>query len=636
MQETMLKILCLEDNLADAELIRNKLNKDGFTMLFELVSTKMEYLEKINTIAFDLILSDYNLPGYSGLAALDIARQICPDIPFICVSGTIGEYLAVEMLKQGASDYVLKDQLEKLPFAVRRALKEVQEQKARQKAENELRKLSQAVQQSPVSIIITNRNGDIEYVNPKTTELTGYAPDELIGKNPRIFSSGEKTEGETENLWKTISSGNEWRGEFHNKKKNGELYWEAASISPIIGADGDIANFLAIKENITERKEFIIELVKAKAKAESGDRLKTAFMNNISHEIRTPLNHILGFGKMLVTPDLTQSEKEECFSVLNDGCERLLNTVTDYMDISLIASGNMTVNKRLFNLTDLLNDIFDKFYQQSQVLNLTFTLQNKSMPHILQINSDQGLLRKVLRHLVDNAVKFTKIGSVSFGCEEKGDKLEFFVKDSGIGICKEVQATIFDKFFQENPSDTRGHEGSGLGLSIAGGIVALLGGRIWLESVKGEGSAFFFTIPSEISRIEKPANPEISVKINGNPLILMAEDEVLNSLCIKLILQKERVDLQVVTDGLQAVEACRQNSGVTLILMDLKMPRMDGFEAAKIIKTFRPNLPIVAITSYAMSGDERKAYEAGCDDYITKPFEKAALLGKLKKFGILT
>ncbi|MEI6433691.1 MAG: ATP-binding protein [Bacteroidota bacterium] len=497
MRETVLNILCLEDNPDDAELVRYRLKKEGYKMQFVIVSTKKEYLDKINAVTFDLILCDYNLPGYSGMTALQHARQICPDVPFICVSGTIGEYLAVELLKQGASDYVMKDQLDKLPFAVRRALKEVQEQTARHNAENELRKLSQAVQQSPVSIIITNEHGEIEYVNPKTTELTGYSSEELIGKKPRIFSSGEKPEEDYQNLWKTVSSGSEWRGEFHNKKKNGELYWEAASISPILDHEGKITNYLAVKENITERKEFIIELVKAKAKAESGDRLKTAFMNNISHEIRTPLNHILGFGQMVIEPNLSQEEKKECFEILNAGCDRLMNTINDYMDISLITSGNMEVHKRLFALRNLLEEIYDKFLKIAQTNRLALSIQTQTAENILQINSDQDLLRKALRHLLNNAIKFTKEGSVSFGFERKGSELEFFVIDTGVGINTDVQAHIFDKFTQENASNTRGYEGSGLGLSIVRGIVELLGGRIWLKSAKGEGSSFFFSIPVE-------------------------------------------------------------------------------------------------------------------------------------------
>jgi PAS domain S-box-containing protein len=280
MLSPLLNVLCLEDNPADAELVRRMLKKEGYTMQFELVTMKKEYFEKISSGNYDLILCDYNLPGYSGLDALNHAKQTCPDVPFICVSGMIGEYHAVELLKNGAADYVMKNQLDKLPFAVHRALKEVEEHKARKAAENELRKLSQAVHQSPVSIIITDETGIVQYVNPKTTEFTEFKTEELVGQKSWFYISDEKSKEEYQELWQTIRSGNEWKGEFYRVRKNGDQYWESAAITPILDEYGEITNYLVFREDITGRKEFLMELVKAKLKAESGDRLKTAFINN--------------------------------------------------------------------------------------------------------------------------------------------------------------------------------------------------------------------------------------------------------------------------------------------------------------------------------------------------------------------
>ena len=237
------------------------------------------------------------------------------------------------------------------------------------------------------------------------------------------------------------------------------------------------------------------ELKKAKEQAESGDRLKTAFLNNISHEIRTPLNGILGFSQLMADPDLTQEERDHYVDIVKSSSTRLTNTVTDYMDISLIVSGNMEVHKTQFDPDDLLKETYQNYLQPCRDKNLSLSVHLPSMANKTHINSDQGLLDKVLHHLVDNSVKFTKTGSVSFGYAVKETELEFFVKDTGTGIKKEVQPTIFDKFIQENTYDTRGHEGSGLGLSIVKGIVELLGGRVWLESEKNAGSSFYFTVP---------------------------------------------------------------------------------------------------------------------------------------------
>ena len=257
-------------------------------------------------------------------------------------------------------------------------------------------------------------------------------------------------------------------------------------------------------EDVNKNLEKIVDertkdLIESKNKAEKSDRLKTAFMQNISHEIRTPLNGILGFGQLMADPDLTRDEREQYLTILKSSSNRLINTVTDFMDMSLIASGNQEVLKKLFAPGDVLNEIYKRFKQPCNIKNLALSLQIPEMTRILHINSDHELLFKVLSHLVDNAVKFTREGTVCVGFEVKGNELEFFVKDTGIGINRDLQATIFDKFTQENISDTRGHEGSGLGLSISKGFVELLGGCIWIESSKGEGSAFFFTLPNDLT-----------------------------------------------------------------------------------------------------------------------------------------
>ncbi len=389
-----------------------------------------------------------------------------------------------------------------------------------------------------------------------------------------------------------------------------------------------------LHQKMLAQQQMNAELVIAKEQAESSDRLKTAFMNNISHEIRTPMNGILGFSQLMADPDLTEDERAQYYTIVKSSSHRLINTVTDFMDISLIASGNQKVQKRSFALGDLLDEVYNKFLEHCKTRNLTLMLQTPPTSGELHIISDNELLFKILHHLLDNAVKFTRQGNVSFGFAVKNGELEFFVIDTGVGINQDAQATIFDRFWQENVSDTRGYEGSGLGLAIVKGLIELLGGRIWFESVKGKGSSFFFTIPAETAVAEKPAIQEISQITSGKPLILVAEDEVSGSLLLEHILQEEGIEVLVVTDGQQAVDECRKNFMITLVLMDLKMPVMNGFQATKEIKSIRPNLPVIAITAYALSGDESRALKAGCDDYIAKPFDREELIRKLKKFGV--
>ncbi len=250
-------------------------------------------------------------------------------------------------------------------------------------------------------------------------------------------------------LWETITSGKEWKGDFHNKKRDGKLYWESASISPILDEDGKITHFLAVKEDITERKKLTSDLVDAKVKAESSDKLKTAFLNNISHEVRTPLNGILGFSEFIIQPDIQQEEKELYLEILKESSERLVNTITNYMDMSLIVSGNMVVKSRKVDLLLVLDKVYQNYLPKCKTKNLEFTKQIPPDTKT-QLKTDDGLLEKVLSHLMDNAIKFTIKGGINFGFNYTGNEFELFVKDTGSGIDPEAQSSVFKIFMQED------------------------------------------------------------------------------------------------------------------------------------------------------------------------------------------
>ncbi len=357
----------------------------------------------------------------------------------------------------------------------------------------QIKKLSQAVEQSPVLVVVTDLNGSIEYVNKAFTKVTGYTQEEAIGKNPRILKSGQTKRSVYYDLWKTISSGKEWESEWINRKKNGELYWESVSITPIHDESGKITNYVAVKQDITQRKKDEQELIKEKERAEASDRLKTAFMNNISHEIRTPLNGILGFGQILTDPSFSETEKESYFRMLNESCDRLLNTVTNIMDISLLVSGNQKIRKKDVVLSDLICRMNEKFKFSCQQKNISISMPENTKQTIL---TDEDLLTKIFHQLIDNAVKFTSHGTITIGHKKHKNEYHFFVKDTGIGISEEYKSRIFGNFEQEDFATTRKYEGTGIGLSIAKGFIELLGGKMWLESEKGKGSTFYFSIPT--------------------------------------------------------------------------------------------------------------------------------------------
>lgn len=397
-----------------------------------------------------------------------------------------------------------------------------------------------------------------------------------------------------------------------------------------------------LEEKVIERTIEVekknLELVAAKEKAEASDRLKTAFMQNISHEVRTPLNGILGFGAFLTEPDLTDAEKTQFLSLLKASSERLVNTITDYMDISLIVSGSIEVNRKAVIINKVLINLKDNFQSFCEIKKLGFSLSIPAETEDFSIQTDPELFRKIIYHLLDNAVKFTQKGGITLGYSVHTENIDFFIRDTGIGIEKEAQERIFESFMQENIANTRGHEGSGLGLSIIKGLTKLLGGEISLESEKGEGTTVLFSLPNKPGIPEnvensKPVKKYAQFKL---PVILIAEDEFTHRLYLESFLKKHTSAIFQAKNGKEAVDICREHPEISLVLMDIKMPLMNGFEATREIRLFRKDIPIIAITAHAMTGDEKKAFDAGCDGFIAKPVSSEALLEELKNFGIFS
>lgn len=492
-----------------------------------------------------------------------------------------------------------------------------------------VRLLSKSIEQSPVSVVISDPDGKIEYVNPKFLETTGYSFEEVVGQNPRILSSGHQTKEFYKSMWDTILSGKQWNGEFLNKKKNGDLYWENASISALVDENGKITHLVGIKEDITESKRIHAELVAAKDRAEASDKLKTAFINNISHEVRTPLNGILGFSEMLLNPSFSHDKKKQFSDIIRKSGVRLLNTINSYMDISMIVSGNIEVRPKAFSLIPLLNDIHNEYREACEDKSLELRISRPSLPDNIQIMTDPDMLRKCISYLIDNAIKFTTKGTITFGFRKNVDQLEIFVEDTGIGIEAEKLNVIFDNFMQGDISLTRGYEGSGLGLSITNGLVRLMGGSIRVTSVPGNGSCFCMNLPASIIQpiavplktLQKKENKVVSI-----PLILVAEDDDFNYKFIEIVLKKESYVVLRAENGIQAVKLCKEHPGINLILMDIKMPIMGGLEATREIKKFRPDVPIIALTAYVSASDEYQAYLFGCDDFLSKPVNRVKLL----------
>ncbi len=432
-------------------------------------------------------------------------------------------------------------------------------------------------------------------------------------------------------------------------RHDGRMIFVKESAKAIRDSNGKTLYYDGVVEDITERNRVGKELLNAKEKAEESDRLKSAFLANMSHEIRTPMNGILGFTDLLKEPHLTGAEQQKYIGIIEKSGARMLNIINDIICISKVESGQMEICISNTNVNEQMEDIFTFFKQEAEQKKLLFSYRTALSSKESIIQTDSEKVFAILTNLVKNAIKFTKTGSIEFGCEKKGKYLEFFVKDTGVGVPKEQQEIIFERFRQGSELLTRNYEGAGLGLAISRAYVEMLGGKIRVESNLGKltddglheknGSTFYFTLPykweAKVKRaglIEVADNLmeiQTSSELSGLK-ILIAEDEEVSQILISILIEKIAKEILKVRTGTEAVEACRNNPDIDLVLMDIKMPEMNGYEATRQIRVFNKKVAIIAQTAYAMVGDREKAIEAGCNDYISKPINLALLIQKVK------
>jgi len=1008
----VLKVLCLEDSPQDAEIMRELLIDAGYNLNMDCTAAEKEFVSLLSSHKYDLILADFKLPGFDGFTALRWSVEICPDVPFICISGTIGEETAVELLKKGAVDYILKDRLIRLPSAIKRAIEQHNIQIEKRAAELLLReneeKLQSIFSAAPVGIGLLVNQVFME-INDTFCKMTGYNRTELIGKNAEtIYAKDEqnesagiviyrhlsekgtgsvetrfkckdgrilniflsstpldkddltrgitfiamditerkqaeeellksegrykvlfqnsndaiilmnkdgsfdcnpqtlkmfkvntkeeffkfypaelspivqpdgknsyeasqeyinvayqeginrfdwthrRTDGEdfyTEVLLSTVDFGEEQvlqctvrditerkraeqtiiyehkilrtlidnipdviyikdidcrkviantadvrnigfkeetevlgktdielfpgpigeRGYTDDKKlinsgeaiiereedflgKNGERCWLQTTKIPLRDKDGKITglvgigrditkrkraeeelkqsylfsesllktipfgmdivdekgtvlfqsdNFkklfgeeaigkkcweiyrddkkqcsecplikgitigeteayeshgvldnrifeishtgmmyqgkktmLEIFQDITDRKQSEEELINAKEKAEEGDRLKTAFLNNISHEIRTPMNAIVGFCALLGEPDLNEQSRMDYIEVIIQSSNHLLAIISDIVDISNIEANIVKIAKNGININSTFKSLYDQFLPKVSEKKIQLICESDIPDSDALIVTDNTKLKQILINLINNAIKFTDKGYVKVGCVLRDKFLEFCVSDTGIGIGEEYYQRIFDRFYQVQLSISRLYEGTGLGLAISKANVELMGGKIWLTSEPGKGSTFFFSIPYEKQAVETLAVNEKRVPEDfvfpEKKTILVAEDIDSNFKLVRFFLSNANTEIIRAANGKEAVQKFQSNKNIDLILMDIKMPVMDGYTAVKLIRETNNTIPIIAQTAYAE--DKEKAIDSGCSGFISKPFDKKSLLKVIHEF----
>ncbi len=635
-------------------------------------------------VAIDLNLSLATIFGYAreellgkNLIELLIAKESWPSI-FAHINKKHAKSYRVTGIKKDGTRIPLEIEAKSVTLNDNRSVRVAafRDISARVEAEDALlrseEKFKKAFETSPDAIVISELNtGKYITVNNSFLNIMGFAEEEVTGKTSLDL-----------NIWKDVAARDllgeklEKEGTVNNMvteflTKSGQKITALLSASVIelsgkkniITIGRDISDRVESEKKLKELNEELLkqnleleklnsdlqksmgqisrinqELEAAKQKAEESDRLKSAFLANMSHEIRTPMNGILGFSGLLKNMNISTQERLTYLNVIEQSGARLLNIINNLIDISKIESGQMQINRTECDIKKQLNSVYLFFKQEAQKKQIELVLQNSAKKEPLTLITDEDKFVAILTNLIKNALKYTKEGSIIFGYRKKERVFEFFVKDTGIGIAPERQDAIFERFVQADIEDREAYEGAGLGLAITEAYVNMLGGTIWLESEEGRGTVFYFTLPDNSSET-KGARAKKGIKSSdsrGGSIpklnILIAEDEVFSDQLLTVILSKNAQNLYHAKSGLQAVEIFKQHPEIDLIMMDIKMQEMDGYEAAKIIREMNEDVIIIAQTAYALVGDREKALEAGCNDYLPKPIIKDKVLETIGKY----
>jgi len=518
----------------------------------------------------------------------------------------------------------------------------------RKKAEDELRKLSMVVKESPASIVITDREGLIEYVNPKFEEVSGYDAQQVIGKNPKLLNAHHpENTVNYKDLWDTILDGHIWKGEFCNKKKDGSIFWELSSISPVKNSQGKITHFIAIKDDISDRKEFEKKITLEKERANSANKAKGFFLAKMSHEIRTPMNGIIGMTDILLE-SVKDKDTEEKLKVISVSAENLLTIINEILDFSKIEAGQVELESIPVNLKELLSDVENLLSIKAQEKGLYLKARySDQLPKC--ILGDPTRLKQIIINLVNNAIKFTEEGGITILLEKKKELeapdnfiLGINIIDTGIGISDEGKQKLFKAFSQTSSATTRTHGGTGLGLLISKDLAQLMGGDIGVDSESGKGSTFWVQIPTSATepvRIHDQNQLTESEKRTRSLHILVAEDNLINQKIAQLNLEKLGHQIRFANNGIEAVKAFKEEQ-FDVVFMDIQMPEMGGLEATGEIREYEikqhiiKKTPIVALTANALKTDKEKYLAAGMNDYLSKPFKQQDLVKVLSRLHI--
>jgi len=761
-REQVIKVLLVEDDSFNAELIADTIYNEGLQAEIIRARNRSELIKKLKEYAFDIVLCDSTIPGLAEMEALRIVQTNDEDLPLIYLSNHSSERAGIDCLKEGAADFILKDQVHRLVPSMSRSVRTYRKikgyrtslQRLQSSGEENEKGLEMLFHQAPDAFYLRNPNGKVIDTNLAAERLIGYRKEEMIGKDfielnlipegfqetfrrkieqanrgestrpeeftilnkegqetvveltayPLVYNNQESILGivrditrrketekrlkQSEEKFKALVKSTEdiiflidkqyilrglygkglrklginqkdyqgkqitrlfdskttkvhiealqkaFRGEFRVlswriPSPSGERYFQT-SLSPIYDEKGVIHSLVGIGRDISEMHELMKELEEAKEKAEENDRLKSAFLANISHEIRTPMNGIVGFTQLLKNHDISQEKKEEFLEIIESRSHHLLQIINDIIDISKIEANQFDIQKKDTSIEAVLQqqiDFYSNLLRSKEKTHISLELEMNGLQEAI-VHTDEVRLQQILSNLLDNAVKFTHQGSIRLGCRPyKKDRLLFYVSDTGIGIPKDKQHIVFESFRQVDESFTRTFEGTGLGLAITRKLVGILGGHIWLESEREQGSVFYFTIPSVGSHEEEqegdqeePAFPDLEGRT-----ILVVEDDSFSRRYLQELIKPTRARIILAEDGTSAWKKILHDPSISIILMDIKLPDYNGLKLTQKVKESFPKIKVIAQTAYAMSSDKPRALAHGCDGYISKPVRQKHL-----------
>jgi PAS domain S-box-containing protein len=749
--ERLINILHLEDDPVDAELVQNYLAESGLACRITVAQTRDEFETALRAGGMEIILADYHIPMYDGMAALGLTQELNPHLPFIFVSGALGEEAAIEALTRGATDYVLKQNLSRLSSAVKRAFQETQHRSERKQAEQQvallsfalnsiheaafmidqnasiqyvndeacrllgytrdellamdpqdinpllspecyagywndlktngaltyegeikakdgrlfpveinanyfeyegqsynldlvrditerkqaeqsIRKLSKAVEQSPVSIVITDIEGKIEFVNAKFTQTTGYALADILGRTHSILQSDETPVMEYHRLWGTISSGGIWRGEIKNRKKSGELFWEQATISPIRDQDNVITHYVAIKEDITERKR-LDEQLRQVQKMEAIGQLA----GGIAHDFNNILSAITGYTELSISIIEPKSEASDYLSQVMEASRRAKELVNQILMFSREAAQELKPIRIDLPVKEALKliraSVPTTIEMRSKIVSSASALADPTQIHQIVMNLCTNAAQAMQESGRLLEVQLTDIGidqedhRQRYPNAKPGDYIRLAVSDQGCGIEEKYLHRIFDPFFT---TKKRG-EGTGMGLSVVHGIVRSYGGYLYAHSQLGKGSQFEILIPAQ----EPAALPETILEMpvpTGSESILFVDDEDMIVDIVQRMLESLGYHVVAKTNGAEALDAFSKDpDSFDLVVTDLTMPKMTGLDLAEKILQLRPGFPVVLCTGFDVIMSEDKIFSHGLQAIIYKPILRRDMAAVIRK-----